>query len=317
MKNPPIVLAGGTGFLGRILSRHLAHCGHSVIVLTRTPSGRSTLISELPWDGRTVGPWAECLEGAQAVVNLAGRSVNCRYHSRNRRAIRSSRIDSTRVLGEAIRRCAKPPPVWLNSSTATIYQHSLHRPMDETSGNIAATEEAKDAFSIEVARAWEETLEIAPTPGTRKVAMRTAMVLGWENGGVFRVLRRLVLMGLGGRMASGKQFVSWIHAFDFCRAINWLITSSELEGPVNLSAPNPIPNCELMWAVRQACHRRAGLPATRWMLEAGAFFLRTETELILKSRRVMPARLLASGFEFRFPELRPALADLCAKLSTQ
>jgi uncharacterized protein (TIGR01777 family) len=310
-----IVLAGGSGFLGKTLANHLTKQGHAVVVLTRSPVKRNPQVKEVYWDGRELGEWAAVLEGALAVVNLAGRSVNCRYHARNRQAILESRIRTTRVLGDAIARCAQPPCVWLNSSTATIYKHSLDQAMDETTGVIAATREAKDAFSVEVARAWEQTLSDAPTPATRKVALRTAMVLGPGKGGVFRVLRRLVRFGLGGRMASGNQFVSWIHEQDFCRAIDWLVAREDLSGPVNLAAPGPVPNREMMKAFRRVCGVPIGLPATRWMLELGACALRTETELILKSRRVIPARLMASGFEFHFPKLEEALWDLESRLS--
>jgi uncharacterized protein (TIGR01777 family) len=239
--------------------------------------------------------------------------VNCRYNERNRRLILDSRVDSTRVLGEAILRCTKPPTVWLNSSTATIYKHLLERAMDER-GEIEATPEAKDAFSVEVAQAWERTFEAAQTPATRKVALRMAMVLGTQAGTVLDVLGRLVRSGLGGRMGTGRQYVSWIHEEDFCRAIEWLISQKDFCGVVNLAAPNPVPNRELMATLRSAYGKSFGLPAARWMLEVGAFFMRTETELIIKSRRVVPGRLLESGFDFRFPKLEEALTDLLPKM---
>jgi uncharacterized protein (TIGR01777 family) len=249
------------------------------------------------------------LDGALAVVNLAGRSVDCRYNEHNRRDILDSRVHSTRILGEAIARCAKPPTAWLNSSTATIYKHTLDRAMDEH-GEIGATPEAKDAFSIQVAREWERAFETAQTPATRKVALRIAMVLGTQAGGVLHVLRRLVRVGLGGHMGTGNQYVSWIHEEDFCRAIEWLICQENFCGAVNLASPNPVPNRQLMASLRRACGRSMGLPAALWMLEMGAFFMRTETELIIKSRRVVPGRLLAAGFNFRFPGLEEALANL-------
>jgi hypothetical protein len=264
----------------------------------------------MAWDGKSLGEWAKLVDGADVVVNLAGRSVNCRYHARNRRLILESRVNSTRVLGEAIAQCAQPPRVWLNASTATIYKHSIDRPMDEATGEIGATPEANDAFSVEVARAWEQALNQARTPDTRKVALRTAMVLGNGRNSVLPVLRLFARFGLGGKMASGRQFVSWIHEVDFCRAIEWLIAREDFIGPVNLAAPNPVPNREMMECVREVCRAPFGLPATRWMLELGAFFLRTETELIIKSRRVVPTRLMAAGFQFRFPHLREALVDL-------
>jgi len=305
-----ILLGGGTGFLGTMLARYLSERGCEVVVLTRRPDPRSGAVRQVHWDGRTFGDWAVWLNGAQAVINLAGRSVNCRYHARNRREILESRVQSTRILGEAIAKCAQPPRVWLNSSTATIYKHSFDRPMDEFTGELGATPAAKDVFSVEVARAWERALEEAPTPQTRKVALRTAMVLGHGRNSVFPVLRRLVKFGLGGRMASGNQYVSWIHEEDFCRAIEWLIARGDLGGPINLTAPNPVPNRELMGTLRAVCGAPFGLPATRWMLEAGAWLLRTETELIIKSRRVIPGRLIASGFLFRFSKLEEALRAL-------
>jgi uncharacterized protein (TIGR01777 family) len=313
MNEKRVILAGGSGFLGKVLSKYLGQRGYGVIVLTRRPARGEGAAQEIHWDGRTLGPWSELLNGAIAVINLAGKSVNCRYNEENRRAILDSRVLSTRVLGEAISGCAKPPPVWLNSSTATIYKHSLERAMDEL-GEIGATPEAKDVFSVHVAQEWERVFEAAPTPATRKVALRTAMVLGTQAGSVLDVLHRLVNVGLGGQMGTGKQYVSWIHEEDFCRAIDWLISKQELRGPVNLCAPNPVPNRELMVTLRRIYSKSFGLPAARWMLEIGAFFMRTETELIIKSRRVVPGRLPQSGFEFRFPRLEAALADLLPKM---
>ena len=243
------------------------------------------------------------------MINLAGRSVNCRYHEENRRLIMESRIRSTQVLGEAIRRCKQAPRVWLNSSTATIYKHTYGAAWDE-GGETGGTPEAKDEFSVRVAAEWEKALNEAQTPGTRKVALRAAMVLGRDENSVFPKLRRLAQCGLGGRMGDGRQFVSWIHHTDFCRAVEWLMAHEELRGPVNICAPHPLTNREMMRAFREIAGIPVGLPATRWMLEAGAFALRTETELIIKSRRVIPRRLVESGFDFQFPCLREALEDL-------
>ena len=304
-----IIVAGGSGFLGRVLAKHFLAAGHQVTVLTRTPGRVDNGVGEEAWDGRTLGEWARKLEGAAAVINLAGRSVNCRYHARNRREILDSRIQPTRVLGEAIARCARPPRAWLNASTATIYKHTFGPPWDEA-GDIGGTPAVKDEFSVEVATAWERVFAEARTPATRKVALRSAMVLGMGANSVFPTLRRLARLGLGGRMGDGRQFVSWIHETDFCRAIDWLLEHDEFSGVVNLAAPNPVTNAEMMSILCKVCRVPFGLPATRWMLEIGAFLLRTETELILKSRRVMPGRLLASGFQFRFPELRGATREL-------
>lgn len=304
-----IILAGGSGFLGHALAEHFQKAGQEVVILTRSPGPDSRVAREVAWDGRTMGDWVRELEGAAAVINLVGRSVNCRYNQANRRLILESRVFSTRVLGEAIAQCKQPPRVWLNSSTATIYRHTFGPAWDE-GGEIGGTPEAKDEFSVDVATAWEQELSKAIVPHTRKVAMRSAMVMGNRKNSVFPVLEKLAWFGLGGKMGSGKQFVSWIHEADFCRVVEWLIAHEELNGAVNLCAPKPVANAEMMKLFRVVCHRPFGLPAATWMLALGAFLLRTETELILKSRRVVPGRLIESGFEFQFPELGRALENL-------
>jgi uncharacterized protein len=304
-----IVIAGGSGFLGHALTAHFHGCGYAITILTRSPKAPANGACEIVWDARTVGDWTRELEGAKAVINLVGRSVNCRYHERNRKLILESRIHSTRVIGEAVAKCKTPPSVWLNSSTATIYRHTFGPAWDE-SGEIGNTPEAKDEFSVEVATAWEQTLNETPTPDTRKVAMRAAMVLGTAKNSVFPILLRLTQLGLGGKMGDGRQFVSWIHEKDFCRAVEWLITHDESNGAINIAAPNPVTNAVMMKIFRDVCGMRNGLPATKWMLEIGAFFLRTETELIIKSRRVVSRQLPESGFTFCFPSMREALEDL-------
>ncbi|HEX5221681.1 MAG TPA: TIGR01777 family oxidoreductase [Verrucomicrobiae bacterium] len=323
-----IVLAGGSGFLGSELAKHFRALHWEVVVLTRTPKQRPDSGREVAWDAATLGAWQNELDGATAVVNLTGRSVDCRYNEKNRRDIMNSRVNSTRVVGEAIAQCKTPPRVWLNSSTATVYTHTFGKPHDESSQDMDSAADAKDAFSVQVAQAWERELfaaklpltpTLSPPDGarelTRRVALRTSMVLGLGRNSVFPVLRRLTRLGLGGRQGSGNQFVSWIHVEDFCRAIEWIINHEDLSGPINQCAPNPLPNKEMMKTFREVCGMPIGLPANEWMLEIGAFFLRTETELIFKSRRVVPGRLLASGFEFRFPTFREALEDLEKKLA--
>lgn len=307
-----LILAGGSGFLGQALAVHFTGLGWDVVVLTRNPLASKKVGRQVEWDGKTLAGWTREVEGASAVLNLTGRTVDCRYTAENRRLILESRVDSTRIMGEAIAHCASPPSVWLNSSTATIYRYTTGSAWDE-SGEIGSTPEAHDGFSLEVAKAWEETLFRAPVQSTRRLAMRTAMVLGRGSNSVFPVLRRLVRLGLGGRMGSGKQYVSWIHERDFCRAVEFLILREDLSGAVNFTSPNPVENHKLMHAFREVCGVPFGLPAQEWMLEVGAFFLRTETELILKSRRVVPGRLMAEGFEFQFPEITAALRDLNAK----
>lgn len=306
--NKRIILAGGSGFLGTALARRFIAAGNEVIVLTRSPREHRDGAREILWDAKNLGDWAALVDGADVVINLTGKSVDCRYTENNRRAIIASRVDSTRVVGQAMARCAKPPHVWLNASSATLYKHTFDHAADE-SGETGATPEAKDEFSIEVIRQWEDALNEAATPATRKVALRITLVFG-ADGGVFPVLRRLARFGLGGKMGSGKQYVSWIHEEDFCRAVEWLIAHEDLSGPVNLAAPNPLTNAEMMRLMRKTCGAPFGLPAAEWMLEIGAFFLRTETELIIKSRRVVPGKLMASGFQFHFPQLENALRNL-------
>jgi hypothetical protein len=308
-----IILAGGSGFCGRLLATHFVLGGYEVVILTRSAPQSAATGRQVIWDAKTVGEWARELDGAKAVINLSGRSVNCRYNAKNRRLILDSRVLSTRAIGQAIAQCKNPPAVWLNASTATIYKHSFDKEMDEN-GEIASHKDAKDEFSVEVAQKWEEALNQAQTPNTRKVAMRMSMVFSSEVGTVYRVLRKLARLGLAGTLASGRQYVSWTHEEDYARAVEWLLAHAELSGPVNMAAPEPVTNKEMMAALRRAVGAPFGLPAARWMLEIGAFIMRTETELILKSRRVVPGRLLASGFKFNFPTLQKALADIENKI---
>jgi uncharacterized protein (TIGR01777 family) len=304
-----IVIAGGKGFLGQLLTAHFLKAGFGIVVLTRSPKEGKDGVREVGWDTTTLGTWAQDVDGASAIINVVGRSVDCRYNARNRRLIMESRVNSTRILGQAIAMCKTPPPVWLNASTATIYKHTFGPAWNED-GEIGATPEAHDEFSIEVATAWERALNEARTPATRRVAMRSAMVLGLGKNSVFPVMRRLTRFGLGGRMGSGRQFVSWIHQMDFCRAVEWLLAHKELNSPVNICAPHPVSNAEWMKTFRTVCGVPLGLPAAEWMLEVGAFIVRTESELLIKSRRVAPGKLMESGFAFRFSVPHEALMDL-------
>jgi uncharacterized protein (TIGR01777 family) len=265
------------------------------------------------WNGAESDDWTRELDGADVVINLAGRSVNCRYNAGNRREILESRVRSTELLGETISRLRQPPHLWINASTATIYRHSLDREMDEARGELGEHEPGAPNpwnFSIEVATAWERSFFASYTPHTRKIALRSAMVMSAERGGTFDRLLRLVRFGMGGTCGSGKQFVSWIHENDFVRALDYLIEHEEFAGPINVASPNPLANEEFMRILRAAWGTRVGIPTSEWMLEVGAFFLRSETELILKSRRVVPGILRASGFEFQFPEWRDAAEEL-------
>jgi uncharacterized protein (TIGR01777 family) len=312
-----IVIPGGSGQVGHLLARHFHAQGHTITLFSRSSiSSMPAPWSVLPWDGRAPGAWVEALEGADACINLAGRSVNCRYTAANRRAMYDSRILSTRLLNQVISTLHRPPRVWLNASTATIYRHALDRPMDEATGELGGGEPGAPRrwdFSIRIAKDWEEAFFATPTPATRKVALRSAVIFSPDRGGPFALLSRLVRLGLGGANGSGHQFVSWIHDADFVRAIDLLLTGDSWAGVVNLAAPHPLPNREFMRALRQAWAVPVGLPAAGWMIGAAALLLRTESELVLKSRRVVPGRLLHAGFQFRFPDWPAAARDLVAR----
>lgn len=311
-----IVLPGGSGQVGNALARHLQEQGHHVTVLTRSPFTASW--QTVHWDGETDGTWTETLDGADVCINLAGRSVNCRYTPDNCATIYNSRIGTTRLLNRVIASLAAPPRVWLNASTATIYRHALDRPMDEATGELGGYEMISKKrrapetwnFSIQVARDWEAEFFSTPTPRTRKVALRSAITFSPTPGNAFEILLNLVRFSLGGQQGNGRQFVSWIHEDDFARAVEFLIDHDEFEGPVNIASPNPLPNREFMAALREAWGMPNGLPTPAFALEIGAFFLRTESELVLKSRRVIPGRLLDAGFEFEFPTWPEAAEDL-------
>ncbi len=256
------------------------------------------------------------IEGADVVINLIGRSVNCRYFPKAREEILLSRVESTEAVGRAIAAAKNRPKLWLQASTATIYAHRYDAANDEDTGVIGGSEpDVPEAwqFSVDVAKAWESALENAETPCTRKVAMRSAMIMSPDEGGIFDTLLGLVRRGLGGTAGDGRQYVSWIHEKDFVRAVDWLIEQDHLEGAINLAAPYPLPNEQFFAVLRRAAGFPFGLPAAEWMLEVGAFFMRTETELILKSRRVVPGRLLADGFQFEFPSWEAAADELCRR----
>ncbi len=309
-----IIIPGGSGYVGTVLARAFCKQGDEVVVLSRTPANKPWRM--VAWDGENLGEWVTEFEAADAIINLAGQSVNCRYTAENRRIITESRLKSTKVVGEAIAQAWTPPRVWLQASTATIYAHRYDAPNDEATGIIGGAEpNAPDTwrFSIDVATSWERALKDSPTPNTRRVAMRTAIVMHPDTGSPFDILLRLVRFGLGGQAGDGRQYMSWIHGDDFARAVRWLIEHEELEGPVNVAAPNPLTNAEFMRVLRSAWGIPFGLPATEWMLELGAFVAQSETELILKSRRVIPTKLVESGFKFQFPVWPEAAKDLCLR----
>jgi uncharacterized protein (TIGR01777 family) len=309
-----IVIPGGSGQVGQILARHFYERGHMVTVLSRNP--RPAPWRVVSWDGAIPGGWISEVEQSDVCINLAGRSVNCRYTPANRSIIYESRIQSTRLLNQVLSFLNRAPRLWVNASTATIYRHALDRAMNEADGELGGNEPgAPDTwnFSIDVAKGWEEAFFSTPTPLTRKIAMRSAITLSPDRGGVFDVLLGLVRHGLGGTQGPGTQFVSWIHEADFVRAIDLLIAREEFSGVVNLASPNPLPNCDFMRALRDAWGIRFGLPNPEWIIEIGTWLMRTESELVLKSRRVVPGRLLAGGFQFLFPEWPSAARELVSR----
>lgn len=319
MKNRKIIIAGGSGFLGQEMVRYFGK-QNQIVVLTRQLPGASnnrnrytTLAAEeqmglrlVKWDGRTAGSWAQELEGADMLINLAGRSVNCRYTAANKEEILTSRTRAVQALTAALQQTSHPPALWVNASSATIYRHATDRPQDELKGDIGS------GFSVDVCRAWENAFYKTPVSGVRKVALRMAITLG--AGGVLIPYFNLLKFGLGGRQGSGNQLFSWIHSTDTCRMIEWIEAHPSLEGTFNCSSPFPVTNNELMQTLRSCTHTRFGLPATAWMLKAGAWLIGTETELVLKSRWVLPARILESGFTFRYPQLRDALEEIMAQV---
>lgn len=309
-----VVIGGAGGFMGGYLADRYRRAGREVVTIGRSGS-------DLRWgDERGI---AAAVDGAALVVGLAGKSVNCRYTPANRAEIFRSRLETTAELSRAIARAETPPPLWANAATATIYRHAEDRPMTERDGEVGA------GFSVEVARMWERTLFRDELPATRRVALRSAIVLG--HGGVLGPLRGLARLGLGGpqydgwwpvsrsRRAAGtahargtgrgRQMFSWVHIEDVARVLDFLERRPEIEGPLNVSSPHPVDNREFMATVRRVLGVRFGPPTPRWALEIGAIAIRTETELVLKSRWVLPQRLAESGLEFAYPELEPALRE--------
>jgi uncharacterized protein (TIGR01777 family) len=310
-----IVIPGGSGFIGQGLAHHFGP-GHDVVVLTRQTGERNNAfgraaaqaahVREVYWNGKDAGDWCRELEGAQLVVNLAGKSVNCRYNAANRAAILNSRLQATQAIGEAIRQCRQPPEVWINLASATIYRHATDRPQDEYTG------EMHDDFSVQVCRQWEQVFREEATPQTRKVLLRTAITLG--TTGVMVPFLNLCKLGLGGQQGSGKQMFSWIHITDLCRIVAYAYQNRQLEGVYNASSPNPVTNTVFMQTLRKVTGNKIGLPATGWMLRLGTKLIGSEAELVLKSRWVLPVRLQEAGFVFRYPEIQAALEDIVAQL---
>lgn len=311
LKNKKIVIAGGTGFLGRAMANHWAE-DNDVIILSRGSSKKhKNTYKQAPmppnviiasWDAKTIGKWTKHLECADILINLAGKSVNCRYTERNKEEIMSSRVDATRVLGEAINQLKTPPKLWINSSSATIYRHAEDRAQNEYTGDI------ENDFSVQVCKAWEQAFSNSNVANTRKVVLRMAIVLGED--GVFVPLKNMVKVGLGGMHGNGKQMFSWVHIEDIFSIVEWIYTREDISGVYNISAPNPIRNKVLMSTLRKQMKIPFGIPVHFCMLRFGAWLIGTEQELLLKSRWVLPTKLLEQGYQFRYPNIDGAIKSL-------
>ncbi|MBS1635002.1 MAG: TIGR01777 family oxidoreductase [Bacteroidetes bacterium] len=303
-----IVIAGGSGFLGESLTGYLKPLTGEIVILTRGKETVNDGVRYVHWDGKTAGAWTEELEGADVVLNMCGKSVDCRYTAKNKALIFSSRLEPTAALGKAIAAAKQAPGLWINAASATIYRHSEagDLQMTETGGEIG------EGFSVEVCKAWEKTFYSFETPGTRKVNLRIGMVLG-NAGGVFPTLCKMTKLGLGGRMGNGKQLMSWMHVTDFCEMVSWCITHAEVQGTYNCTAPEPVSNADFMKWLRTRLHVAVGLPASTWMLAFGAFFIRTEPELVLKSRNAIPQKAMEQGFRFAFPDALGCIENLLQK----
>jgi uncharacterized protein (TIGR01777 family) len=294
-----IVIAGGTGFLGEALTAFFEKENYQVMILTRNP----ILPNHVLWDARTAGSWRNEIEGADVLINLTGKSVDCRYSEKNKAAIYASRIESTNILQKVVAQCQNPPKVWLNSSSATIYMHAENVLMKEADGITG------DDFSMNICKSWERAFFDETNERTRKVALRTSIVLG-NSGGAFPKLKMITRLGLGGMQGLGTQKFSWIHLDDFCEAVAFIIKNESIIGVVNVTSPEPVRNENLMTIMRRMSGIPFGINAPKVILELAAVFMQTETELLLKSRNVFPEILLKSGFEFKYRNIAEAVKNL-------
>jgi uncharacterized protein (TIGR01777 family) len=304
---PRLVIPGGSGFLGLQLARFFAQKGWDVIILSRSEKPSYGKVKFVQWDGKILGDWAKEIDGADAVVNMAGRTVNCRYNDKNKKQILDSRIDSTAILGKAIAEAVKKPSLWINSSSATIYEDTRGDlpPNDEYNGKLG------NDFSPGICKAWEKEFTVAEVPEVRRVALRTAIVIGKEPGGALEYLINLTKLWLGGTQGGGDQFISWVHLRDFARVVEFVIEKEHISGVINCAAPNPVTNKDFMAKLRKSLGRSWGLPVPNFLLEIGVVLLRTQTELVLKSRKVVSKRLEEEGFKFDFNTLDEAFEEIC------
>jgi len=298
-----VILAGGSGYIGSVLADFYRERADVIVVLTRGGSSLEGNVKSVHWNGKDLDKWVAELEGADLLVNLTGKNVNCRYNEKNKAEILNSRLDATAALGKAVAKLSSPPKVWIQSASATIYRHAADRPMDEYTGELG------NGFSVDVCNAWEKMFWDQHTPNTRKVLLRIGIVLGKSDSALPRMLR-LARFGLGGKQGSGQQYMSWIHEADVVSVIHWIYNNNDIRGTLNCTAPHPLKNVDFMRAVREACHVPIGLSTPEWLLGIGAWLIGTETELVLKSRWVIPQKLLDAGYVFHFPDLRDALDDI-------
>jgi len=303
MKYKKIILAGGNGYLGGVLADYYRNLADEIIILSRSPKAQNGNIRTLLWDGKTEGDWVNQLEGAEMLINLCGKNVNCRYTKTNRDEIVNSRILPTRLLGRVVEKLQNPPQLWINLSSATIYRHAEDRPQDEATGDIG------QGFSVDVCKQWEATFNESSTPKTRKIALRMGIVLGMADSAFPRLLN-LVKFGLGGKLGNGKQYLNWVHEHDAVKCTEFLLQHTGLDGTINCTAPVPMQNAAFMASLRKACGIPFGLPTPGWLLSIGMAIVGSETELLLKSRWVIPRRLLDAGYQFQFSEAEYAIKDL-------
>ncbi len=298
-----VVLAGGSGFIGKLLSNHFLSKGWQVVVFTRNHRLNENNLRYVKWNGKTLGSWKNELEGSDLLINLNGKSVDCRYTKKNKQLIYDTRIDATYILGEALKEIKNPPSLWINAASATIYRHSEDKAMDEFSGEIGT------GFSVDVCKKWEHSFFKENTKNTRKVALRIAIVLG-KKGGALEPMVMMTKLGLGGKHGKGNQFFSWIHEDDLISIVNYVFENDKIQGIVNASAPFPVKNKQVMQLIRQQLNIKIGISSPKWLLEIGARLIKTETELLLKSRNVIPRVLIKNGFEFKYPTLKEGLKSL-------
>lgn len=318
MKNIKMVIAGGSGFIGSYIADYFSK-ENKIIILSRKMekpenntykqtgyAEKKENIDIVFWDAKNAGEWNKHIDGADLIINLAGKSVNCRYTEKNKKEIFDSRTNSTEAIGNAIHQAAIPPKLFINAASATIYRHATDKPQDEFTG------EFHNDFSVQVCKLWEKVFFEQRTPFTRKIAFRMAITLG--AGGAIKPYLNLCKFGLGGTQGNGNQMFSWVHINDICRVIEFMWHHADEEGVYNISAPNPVPNKVFMQALRKLTGNNFGIPAPTWLLKAGAWLIGTETELILKSRWVLPAKIISKGFQFRYPYLEDALTNIIKQL---